>query len=66
MAASDPQGLGDREWKAEYARLRAVLADAQSLAGATHDSLEVRALADIITFALATWQYSWESSHHRA
>ena len=64
MAPSDSHGSGDdREWQAEYERLRAVLEDAQSRAGMAHDSLEVRALADTITLAVASWRHAWEFAH---
>ena len=63
MAASDSSSQdGDRELQAEYERLCAILEDAQSRARMAHDSLEVRALADTITLAVASWRHARESA----
>ncbi len=60
MAESDSHSPTDREWQAEYDRLRAILEDARSRAGMARDSREVRALADTIILAVASWRHARE------
>jgi hypothetical protein len=58
-----PGSTDDRDRQAEYERLRVILEDAQSRAGMAHDSLEIRALADTITLAVASSRQAWEFAH---